>query len=324
MFPTNYKFTAMLSLGVLSASILTAGIAGASQPDAPTTETTTLSLAPPSSEELPVETPAEFEPLELDDWQPSEEEIAEINAEIAGLSDALTEANISFTLETDEFGIQYPEWDQADDEAAWSVLEQVFGDFEDIDFDDADFDDADFDGADVDGDWELTSEEIAQINAEIGEEVKALKAAGIAVTMQTDELGIQYPTWSADQDDQVMAVYEELYGPFDDLQGTDLDMTDPGEDFDLDGEAFDLDNANWNPTPEEIAEINTLVQREIEVLTESGISVTLETDEFGIKYPVWDEADEAAAWDILESFWESEFDELTAGEKDSAEAGLDN
>ncbi len=303
------KAAAMLSLGVLCASLLTAGIAGATEP-APATPTTPTTVTSSLIDESPDADPSPVEPGTLDadedtfsDWEPTEEEIAEINAEVSKLTEALTKAGITFTLETDEYGLHYPEWDAADDDKAWAVLEEVFGDMliEDIDFDDADWDEADFD-------WQPTADEVAAINAEIAKEVEALEAAGVTITMETDEYGISFPMWEEGDEDAAMAVFDELYGSFEDLlDDADFDDADWDE---IDFDDTEFDDADWEPTAEEIAEINELIKSEIEALTDAGISFTLETDEFGFEYPQWDAADEDAAWAALEALWDSQFELL--------------
>ncbi len=295
------KAATILSLGVLCASIFTAGIAGATEPSpatptTPTTVTSSLVDESPSTDSSPLE-PGTLDADEdaFSDWEPTEEEIAEINAEVAKLTEALTEAGVSFTIETDEFGLQYPEWAEADDEQAWEILEDVFGDMliDDTDFADTGFDDADFD-------WQPTANEVAEINAEIAKEVEALEAAGVTITMETDEFGISFPMWDESDDEAAMAVFDQLYGPFEDFD-------------DADFEDFDFDDADWEPTAEEVAEINELIKSEIKALTDAGITFTLETDEVGFEYPMWDEADEDAAWEALEALWEAEF-ELVDGD----------
>ncbi len=320
------KAATILSLGVLCASIFTAGIAGATEPSpatptTPTTVTSSLVDESPSTDSSPLE-PGTLDADEdaFSDWEPTEEEIAEINAEVAELTEALTEAGISFTIETDEFGLQYPEWAEADDEQAWEILEDVFGDML---IDDTDFDDTDFD-------WQPTADEVAEINAEIAKEVEALEAAGVAITMETDEFGISFPTWDENDDETAMAVFDELYGPFEDFDDADFEDFDfedadfedadfddfDFDDFDFDDADFDdadFDDADWEPAAKNIAEINELIKSEIKALTDAGISFTLETDEFGFEYPMWDATDDDAAWDALESLWEAEF-ELVDGD----------
>lgn len=81
---------------------------------------------------------------ECDDWEPSEEEIAEINAEMDGLAAAFDEAGIAYTRETDPFGIAFVEWDHEDDEAnavADAFFEELYGDCEDGHDDDDDRED---------------------------------------------------------------------------------------------------------------------------------------------------------------------------------------
>ena len=268
---SKHKLSTAIGIGVISASILSAGIAGATQGSNPAV--LQVPPAPIETEGSDLEEAFSAEMEFLDEWQPSAEELAEINAEIAKEIKALTDAGVILTLETDEFGITYPVWNADQDDKAEAVYEELYGPFEDIDFEDADF--------------EISPEEVAEINAEIAKEIKALTDAGVILTLETDEFGITYPVWNADQDDKAEAVYEELYGPFEDIDFEDAD--------------FDFD---WEPTAEEITEIQALVDQEKAALSKAGIAFTLETDEFGLEYPVWNESEEDAAWDVLEGLWE--------------------
>ncbi len=289
--PSNPKRKAatILSLGVLCASIFSAGIAGATEP-APTLPTTPTTVTSSLSDENSGSgsSPVESETLTIDEddfaeWEPTQEEIAEFNAEVAKLSEAFTTAGIAFTLETDESGLQYLEWDEADDEQAWEILDEVFADT--LIADDADFD------------WQPTAEDIAEINAEIAKEVQALEAAGISTIMETDEFGISLPTWDEGDNEAAMAVFDELYGPTEGFGNIDFNDAD-------------FNDADWKPTAEDIVEINELIKSEIKALTDAGVSFTLETDEFGFEFPMWDQSDDDAAWDALGTLWDDEFELL--------------
>lgn len=159
MLNKNRKASIVLGLGLLTASVATVGIAGA--------QDTVIETGGPSMVE-----PLSFEDFdstqkaiqdeidalgassqgEIGDWEPTEEEITELNATIQKEIDALTAAGVTFTIETDDFGIRFPIWDEDQNEAAFDAIGALYGspagslggaiDLGDLDFDD-DFDDFD-------------------------------------------------------------------------------------------------------------------------------------------------------------------------------------
>ncbi|MFV1992231.1 MAG: hypothetical protein ACC652_15970, partial [Acidimicrobiales bacterium] len=146
----------------------------------------------------------------FEEWTPTAEELAEINAQTDKEAKALTDVGVKFTVETDDFGIRFIVWDAGQDEAAWKALESLYGEIV-FGGDEAGFEDL----PGFDEDWTPSAEEVAEANADMAEEMAALKAAGVKFTVETDEFGFEYPVWEDDQAEAAMKVYEELYGLWD-------------------------------------------------------------------------------------------------------------
>ena len=68
----------------------------------------------------------------------------------------------------------------------------------------------------------------------------------------------------------------------------------------------------WTPTEAEIEAINAETDALVEFLAENGVTVEVETDEDGIRYPVFelDEADEARIDELLDQFFDGYFDDV--------------
>ncbi len=114
---------------------------------------------------------------------------------------------------------------------------------------------------------------------------------GITVDVETDDNGIRFPALDENTDDATWDLidqyYEDTYGPFEDL---DID----------DWDAEDL-------TAEEIAEINADTDALVAHLADNGITVDVETDDNGIRFPALDENTDDATWDLIDQYYEDTY-----------------
>jgi hypothetical protein len=208
----------------------------------------------------------------IDDWQPTADEIAELNTETDALIAFMADAGFALQTEMDEFGIAYPVFDEADEsnDALWEAMDAFYSERY------GDLDDAFFD------DWEPTADEIAELNTETDALVEYLADAGFAVEVETDDMGLTNVVFSdADSENEALwqavdTFYGELYG-------------EPVE---------------WQPTADELAEINAETDALIEYLADAGFTVEIGTDELGFTYPAFTEADNDndALWRTVEAF----------------------
>ena len=125
-----------------------------------------------------------------EDWVPSDEELAEINAETDELVAFLAENGVSVEVETDDLGFSFPVFDEDTGDEVFDLVDQFFAErygddegwlIEDGDFEgDVDCLDGDFDG-DVDGDdgsveaLEVDGEELARLAEEFGIDIEDLE-----------------------------------------------------------------------------------------------------------------------------------------------------
>ncbi len=216
----------------------------------------------------------------VEDWQPTPDEIAEINAETDALVAYLADAGFTVKVETNEFGISYPLFDVADEsnDALWEAMDafytERYGDFDDAAFED----------------WQPSADEITEMNAETDALVAFMADAGFTLTLETDEFGITYPVFSDTDEsndalwDAMDAFYVERYG--------------------------DLDE--WQPTPEEIAEINAETDALVAYLADAGFTVEVETDDMGLTNVVFSPADSESEvlWQAVDSFYGDYYDDL--------------
>ena len=144
------------------------------------------------------------------DWEPSAEEIAEINAETDALIAHLADNGVTIGVETDdELGIRFPAFDDTTDEATFELVEQFFEDrYNDEDFGDGLFVDEVFAGED----WEPSAEEIAEINAETDALIAHLADNGVTIGVETDdELGIRFPAFDDTTDEATFELVEQFF-----------------------------------------------------------------------------------------------------------------
>ncbi|MEM7284772.1 MAG: hypothetical protein AAF480_00335 [Actinomycetota bacterium] len=147
----------------------------------------------------------------------TDEDIAEINAETDALVAHLADNGVTVEVETDDNGLRFPVLDDAD-EATWDLVDQYYEEtYGDLEFDDIDF--------------ELTDEDIAEINAETDAIVAHLADNGVTVEVETDEDGVRWPAID-DADEATWALVDQY---FVDTYGEDFEILE-GCDFDEDEE----------------------------------------------------------------------------------------
>ncbi len=183
--------------------------------------------------------------------------------------------------------------------------------------------DGDFDFEAIEGDiqfYEPTAEEIAEWNAENQKVVDALRAAGIEVTVETDESGIEYfelPDDLTDAQEETLEqtlddVFTEIYGEFDFAEGIELDDL---SDFDFD------ELEDYEPTAEEIAEWNAETDELIEALRAAGVPVERMEEDGFVYFDIPEdltEAQEAALEQVFDEHCE-EAEALAADGSDDEE-----
>ena len=217
------------------------------------------------SDEVPVTEPApaatddavpdpsaqELDVCVIEDYEPSAEELEEINAETAALVEFLADRGFAVEVETDDLGFTYPAFSEADeaDEALWEAVDEFY--------------------ADRYEDYAPSAEELEEINAETAALVEFLADRGFAVEVETDDLGFTYPAFSeADEADEALwEAVDEFYA-------------DRYEDFGA--ELFD--DCAYELTDEDRAEIQAEIAGFIAELDEAGIPYELVTED-GIAYP---------------------------------------
>lgn len=111
-------------------------------------------------------------------------------------------------------------------------------------------------------DYEPTAEDIAEWNAETDTLIEALKQAGVDVGIETDDLGLRYPTFGEDLTDAEWEKIDEVFAStFGDFDVTEMDLED------IEG------LEDYEPTPEELAEWNAATDEWIAELEAAGIPV---------------------------------------------------
>ncbi|VAW09519.1 hypothetical protein MNBD_ACTINO02-1463 [hydrothermal vent metagenome] len=204
----------------------------------------------------------------FEDWQPSADEVAEMNAETDALVTFMADAGFTLTLEADEFGISYPVFSDADEsnDALWEAMDAFYVErYGDLD------------------EWQPTTDEIAEINAETDALVAYLADAGFTVEVETDDMGLTNVVFSAadSENEALWQAVDSFYGDYYD---------DPSE---------------WQPTADELAEMNTETDALVAYLADAGFTVEIGTDEIGFTYPAFTEADNDndALWRTVEAFY---------------------
>ncbi len=222
--------------------------------------------------------------FEEGDWEPSAEEIAEINAETDALVAHLQGLGFSIQVEEDEFGIRYLEFegDEATEKALWEAVDaydrQLFLD-------------------EIAG-W--SDDERAEWNAEIDELVAELAEEGVVVETEEIAPGVRDIVWTEQ-------IEEALWG----LESHECDAH-------FDEYFYD----DWAPSEAEIAEINAETDALVAHLEGLGFTVVIEEDEFGVRYVEFDgdEATEKALWEAVDAYYEQLWLDEIAGWTDEERA----
>ena len=199
------------------------------------------------------------------DWEPSAEEIAEINAETDALVAHLEGLGFTVTVATDESGIRYVDFDDSADEALFEATDNFY--------------EAQW-AKEVAG-W--SDEEKAEHNTFVDEFVADLAAEGI--TVETEEIapGVIDIVWTEALEMALMELEsdEVFFGDFED---------------------------DWEPSADEIAEINAEQDALVAHLEELGFTVSVATDELGIRYIDFEaHGEDEALWTALDEYYEAEF-----------------
>jgi hypothetical protein len=162
---------------------------------------------------------------DLGDYELTDEEIADINAEVDEMVAALEAAGVAVNVTSTEDGFKdieiVDDSDETNDKVD-AVFEELWGDEGDLEILEGDFDvdevfDAEFEACFDEGDFafDLTPEDIGEINADSEELIEALEAAGVPVTSTTDEDGvIEFEIDSEDASvlDAADEVFDDFYG----------------------------------------------------------------------------------------------------------------
>lgn len=148
-------------------------------------------------------------------------------------------------------------------------------------------DEGDCDGPFFDEEWELSVEEIAEINAETDALVEYLQDLGFEVTVETDELGITYVDFDKEGE---AAADEALFEAVDDFYR----------------QLFADEVAGWSDA--EKAEWNAEIDEFVAELDADGITVETEEIGPGVYDIVWTEELEKTLWELDGEFFD-EFEE---------------
>ena len=130
---------------------------------------------------------------------------------------------------------------------------------------------------------DLPPEMVAELNAEADQLGAALSEAGVAFEMVTDEQGVKWPQFD-EGDDAAWKVVDDFYA---EQYGTDVVAPE------------DL-------PPELVAELNAEADRLGAALSEAGVAFEMVTDEQGVKWPQFDEGDDAA-WKVVDDFYAEQY-----------------
>ncbi len=226
----RFKTPAVAVAAFIAGSMTLPSVVGAQSDDTPTDTPVPAEAveAVPGDGELDLQFPEtlEGEAIEIENYEPSAEEIDEWNAETDQLIDALKQAGIAVTVETDESGLRYPVFAEDLSEADWEkvdgVFVSVFGEFDEA-LGDVALEELDFE------DYEPTAEELAEWNAETEEIIAELEAAGIPVERDEHEGFIMFDLPEELTEEQE-ALVEDLFGDCEELEA-DLDDADEADDI---------------------------------------------------------------------------------------------
>ncbi len=128
-----------------------------------------------------------------EDWVPSAEEIAEINAETDALVEYLEGLGFEVTVATDELGISYVDLDDKDDDELFAAMDDFYSQR----------------FADEVAGW--SDEEKAEWNAEIDAFVAELEAEGITVETEEIALGVYDIVWTEDLEKMLWEIEDDIF-----------------------------------------------------------------------------------------------------------------
>ncbi len=213
------------------------------------------------------------------DWEPSADEIAEINAEADALVLHLAALGFTVTVVTDELGVRYIDFDENTDEALFEAINDFHLE----------------QWADEVAGW--SDAEKAEWNAHIEEFVADLAARGIAAETEEIAPGVIDTVWTEELE---MALMELEGGEFFFEEGTEDD---------------------WEPSADEIAEINAEHDALVAHLDGLGFTVSVAADELGIRYLDFEAmGEDEALWMAVDDFYHQRFLEEIANWSDAEKA----
>jgi hypothetical protein len=160
---------------------LVGAAAAQDEPAAPNAKTVAVEVAgdgfADKDHEADLDDPFFEDDCEFEDWEPTAEELAEINAETEAMAEYLRGQGFEVTVETDELGFSYVDF-ESEDEALFAAMDDFYRQL----------------FADEVAGW--SDEEKAEWNAEINELVAELEADGI--TVETEEIapGVYDIVWT--------------------------------------------------------------------------------------------------------------------------------
>jgi len=209
------------------------------------------------------------------------------------------------------------------------------------------------DGAFGEDDWELSDEDIAEMNAETDGLVEYLSGLGFDVTVETDDEGFRYPNFG-EEDDALMAAIDGYYqAQFTDEVASWSDAQKAEWNADIDAFIADLasqgitatkveiisglydidwtdeldaafgeseDGFDGQPSAQEVAEINADTGALVDHLKSLGFDVKVETDEYGVRYPVLDDDLDSAVYEAINDYYEATFADEVASWSDEEKA----
>ena len=215
---------------------------------------------------------------DFEDWEPTAEELAEINAETEALVEYLEGLGFEVSVATDELGFTYVDVDDSTDEAIFEAMDDFYQQL----------------FADEVASW--SDAEKAEWNTGIDEFVAELAAEGIVVETEEIAPGVYDIVWT-----------EELEEALIELEG-DLFFMDDG------------DFEDWEPTAEELAEINAETEALVEYLEGLGFEVSVATDELGFTYVDVDDSTDEAIFEAMDDFYQQLFADEVASWSDAEKA----
>ncbi len=278
-----------------------------------------------------------------EDWQPSEEEIAEANKESEALVAVLEAAGLDHTVTTNHLGFMDVQWDYEDGIAQATVDSFYRARYPDEYLIE-----------------EIPAEELARMAEENAGLIEALEAAGVSYEVRSEEGGYEWVEFDYEDpaaQEVAESYYNELYPseplPAEEIERireenagltaaldaagityevqvdesgyewVEFDYEDPEAQEVVEGYYSELypvieggecegdHEIEWEPTQEDIDRANAENQKLIEAFDEAGIDYTTETDDFGFVMVEWD-WENPEVQEVLDSIWGAENKERSA------------